>query len=424
MVLNIKSLKAVYKVSDFKILGGYRMSIEVNEKCGSVLMNSSISKKEAVEQVWKIYNETIPMTEKQSEMKGKRSKYEADTRVRMEFGEADGEYLTIMESERKAKSRYDQFKELVKKDIDKILENVCSPLKCYQNSKKIVQIPVVVAATFAAICDMRKYYDLQPHEMFGTGVEEIEETVNMLIAPSVAYVLKYYDEDEYFLSKLIENLKYFFNIEPKPEETSLGIIRSFNYQIIEDNGKFIITTDERIKSGKIVKIDKVQIAKEIEEFRQCYVANIIRQAEIKEKAANIIENVNNILKNYTGKAVEAVREKIIWSVYKNYCLNNEDPYELERVVPLDFTEPQFNDCHYMLNQEMKRQFYTERNKKISNLGKKNRAYFEKNDLFDEVGLKQREVWLAATIKEELKNINEKLYNGCQQQIEAFNIRAD
>lgn len=91
------------------------------------------------------------------------------------------------------------------------------------------------------------------------------------------------------------------------------------------------------------------------------------------------------------------------------------------VFPLDFTEPEFNDCHTLLTDELKLRFYSERNQKLSRLGKRNKDYYEQNALYNEVGLIEREKWLEDMIKKELKNLNNSLYMKREQRIESLRI---
>lgn len=392
------------------------MEKEATQNQDSILLKCSISKREVMDQVWIIYNETIPMTEKQSKMRGKYSQYSISERIYTEFEEGSNEYVQLKESEQAAWRRYEQFKEIIKKDLDVILKKVCKPLRCYQNSKKTPQLPVLVAATFAAIWDMRKYNGLTPTQMLGINDKELEETVDVLIAPSVDYVLNYYDEDEYFLKKIIENLKYFFNIAPEVNETNKEFIRNFNYKIFESDGRYRITTKEKNNDEKPKAIDKDQVISEINEFRSYYVTSLKRQAKMKKNATDTIEMVDQILQNYSSMRVKAIRARIMREVSENYFFNCKDSYESKRVYPLDFTESRFKDCHYMLDTALKRQFYGKRNE--------NREFFEKNGLIDEDRVTMHISHMERTIITALTELNETIHRECQSQIENFKIRSD
>lgn len=277
------------------------MRSETASQNSSILLKTMISKKIMVDQVWSIYNESVPRTNKQSKIDKENIKYiNKKNRVELNFGATENEYIKTAESEERSRVRYDEFNEIVKKDLKTVLNLSCKPLLCYLDSRKTPEIPVIVAATFAAICDMRKYKTLTPKKMLYATDKEIEETVETLITHSVGYVLKYYDRSDYFLLKIAENLKYFFNIDPDSSEKNVDKVGGFNYKILKSDSNYLIEKDLKDENGETVELNEHQILTEIDEFLDDYVKAMKRQAVIKEKVNSIINMVDNILASFSG----------------------------------------------------------------------------------------------------------------------------
>lgn len=380
----------------------------------SILMKSVIKKGIVVDQVWSIYNGNVPETLDQYELKGmSKDAYEyRKTRVNKRNGSR--------ETEEVARNRYKKYDDCASTDLKKILRHIKSPLVNYENSKDVTEIPVIVAATFAAIFDMRKYFHYTPTDIIKEITDqEIDEEI--LIKCKVDFAINHYDGDTYFLKRLVENLKYFFNVEPELEETNLAEIRTFEYKFREENGKIHIEPQTKKKAGNIVNVDKEQVLNEILEFKNHYIKSIKRQGVIKKKAKDTINQVEEILKNYCGKETDDLKVLIKNRVYSTFGLNEDRKNEMDYVFPIDFTDSEYDACHFTLDENQKCRFYTERRNKLRGMGLKDTDDKTISDLYNETNQMIRKKKLIKKIETELTQFNNKMYNKTQYNIRNIDI---
>lgn len=105
-----------------------------------------------------------------------------------------------------------------------------------------------------------------------------------------------------------------------------------------------------------------------------------------------------------------MRENLFKRVMDTYGLNEKRKKELEVVFPLDFTEPEFNVCHLILDEVQKKYFYKELRGKFRSIGE---AQDTKNtidiDFYDEEKLSVREQELIDEIKSKIGELSEQVY---------------
>lgn len=338
------------------------------ERDNSMLYRTVIESGIVLAQVWNIYNESVPLTGEQyinSENNKNYDRYEnEETRENYYFNldynenEPKAKYGKEKESEDKARMRYDEFKEYARKDLKAVLKMLNSPLIYYANSKENKKIPVIVAAVFAAIYDLRKYGALSPKKMIELSKEVNDDEIRMFLFHVKG---EDFDEDDYFIMRLIENLKYFFNIKPELEETNLGIVRKFDYELIEEGCHYLIQQKTKIEEAEEVNIremiilpDKDDITAEIEEFKRVYLENVNHRRDESQKAWKILEMAEELLKKYPYQDDFDRIEKL---KQMEPSLEPRDHAKIRMAVLLDFTEKPFCVVHDILGKRNSDGFY-------------------------------------------------------------------
>jgi hypothetical protein len=337
-----------------------------------MLYNTLIEKGIIFDQVWKIYNESIPMTEKQHDLKKDSGNYVKDKkRENIEFNinydktikNSDGvqkeTYISKKETEQQARIRYEYFKDNARKDLKAVLEKLNSPLIFYDNLKKTPQIPVIVAAVFAAIADLKKYGSLSPSKMAELSGDEDDETIQMFLLQTKS---KKYERYDYFIMRVVENLKYFFNIAPQLDETNLGVIRKFDYEIIEVKSHYLIQRKKGEKTEKETIEDKQginlnAIAAEIENFRNEYINAVNEKQDENRKMRKVFDLVQKMLMNYSREKYWE-RINVIEEAVQFLDCHNDDKVSL--VVLLDFADEPFRSVHEILGKKSSDDFYKKR----------------------------------------------------------------
>lgn len=248
-----------------------------------ILYNTLIEKGIIYDQVWKINNKNkIPRTKTEFDKLNKKSNdaeyCEELTWENMEFNldydasrDDEGKKYRINKmTEQEAYEKYKRFKEDAGKDLSKILDKLKSPLIYYKKLNKSQPIPVVVAATFAAVADLKKYGNLSPNKMIAISEDDADETINKyLLHPGT----KRYEESDYFIMMIVANLKYFFNLTTKPNERNFKESPEFNYKICIDKNHYLIekrkeSAADSMKERPEIDLDANAVEMAIENFKK------------------------------------------------------------------------------------------------------------------------------------------------------------
>lgn len=336
-----------------------------------ILYNTLIDKGIIFEQVWQIYNKNkIPLTETEYEKLMDEGKYEGnyyfgkvweDLGFNDEFGDSKEDaqqvkYKKKLETEEEARVRYEKFKDKARKDVRKVLEILKSPLIYYEKSK---QIPVIVAATFAAIADLKKYGSLSPTQMIAVSPDNADETIEKFLLHSK--IIKG-EEYNYFIFRVIENLKYFFNLTTEENERNMEEIPKFNYKIIFDKGHYLI--EKRKVEGKEINKEQQEInfdakimKNEIEDFKRIYLDIVNVKRDEDRKVRELLIMADRMLRIYSEDVYRNSMDKLN-GIVRHLDIRTDDKIEI--VFLLDFTEEPFKNIHEVLGKSSSDKFYKQR----------------------------------------------------------------
>lgn len=337
-----------------------------------ILYNTLIEKGIIYDQVWKINNKNkIPRTKTEFDKVNKESNddeyCEKLTWENMEFNLAYDEsrddeekkYLINKMTEQEAYDKYKRFKEDAGKDLSKILDKLKSPLIYYKKLDKSQPIPVVVAATFAAVADLKKYGNLSPNKMIAISEDDADETINKyLLHPGT----KRYEESDYFIMMVVANLKYFFNLTTKPNERNFKESPEFNYKISIDKNHYLIekrkeSAVDSMKERPEIDLDANAVEMAIENFKERYLAMVNEKRDNERKIRELVNAAEEMLQRYSYDIYMNSMHKINKFVQSS-GMHNED--NVRMIALLDFTEEPFKNTHEILGKRSSDKFYMQR----------------------------------------------------------------
>lgn len=341
---------------------------------GQILYNTLIEKEIIFEQVWQIYNmNKIPITEVEYKKLKAKGEYNGDyykdkTWVYKEFnldyneeikGVQKEKYETTMKTEENAYLSLLGFKDTARKDLLKILKKLKSPLVYYTELKKTEPIPVIVAATFAAIADLKKYGSLSANKMLVLSADNADATIEKFLLHSK---INKYEESDYFIMRVVENLKYYFNLTPKPNERNFDESLRFDYKIIFDRNHYLIQKRkdedvEFLQDRQEIDLNVSAIENEIENFKNDYLSIVNKKRNDNRKICEVLEMADSALKIYSDEIYQKSMDKIK-GIVKPLDFHNDEKIRL--VVLLDFTEEPFKNTHEILGKKSSNAFYNKR----------------------------------------------------------------
>lgn len=344
----------------------------------SMLYRTVIEREIVLDQVWNIYNESVPLSIEKYQKSGEYIDlliYDNEEKrdcfgFNLDYNENQSKekYKQGKESEGQAFLRYKEFKTHRSKDLKAVLKMMNSPLVHYADTKR-KKIPVIVAAVFTAIYDLRKYGTLTPKKMIELSEGEHIEEIEMFLFHEKYDVV---DNSNYFIMRLVENLKYFFNIAPQLNETNLGIVREFDYELIKDGSHYLIQrkskTEETDGRNDANFFDKDNISKEIDEFIELYLQKVNSRQNETQRFWEIMIAAEELLNKYPYEDTHEVIQKL---EEMKQVLNFKNE-KIRVAVLLDFTEEPFSVVHDLLGKSNRDKFYKkniEMKEKSSELGK-------------------------------------------------------
>lgn len=268
-------------------------------------------------------------------------------------------YLINKMTEQEAYDKYKRFKEDAGKDLSKILDKLKSPLIYYKKLDKSQPIPVVVAATFAAVADLKKYGNLSPNKMIAISEDDADETINKyLLHPGT----KRYEESDYFIMMVVANLKYFFNLTTKPNERNFKESPEFNYKISIDKNHYLIekrkeSAVDSMKERPEIDLDANAVEMAIENFKERYLAMVNEKRDNERKIRELVNAAEEMLQRYSYDIYMNSMHKINKFVQSS-GMHNED--NVRMIALLDFTEEPFKNTHEILGKRSSDKFYMQR----------------------------------------------------------------
>lgn len=329
-----------------------------------LIRTSFISKKEVFDIVYHSYNYDIPTTEE----------LEAD----MGLSDAYEDESDLISDEFKAKRKK------IYLTIKRYLDYSKTPLRVYWEDASYKTMPLVVAAMFASLIDLTK------------GEELTLKSIKEMVCPPLENMATYTFNSNLFLRFLKANLQIFFGlsnaysykygnflqgmdrISPNIRlsyENNQREAQSISYQHllpwnnndnplageIADaggsssvsemecspvNGVGLITDVERVQVTSSQKPTDREIKAAIDNFTGYYKNRISEQCIRKKEAKDILVSSLERLRLEVGvEEIEQKTKAIRNVVFYAYGLNPDREDELERIFPIDYLEPKFDDYH-------------------------------------------------------------------------------
>lgn len=334
------------------------MNEYINIKSKDNLFKASyISKLEIFNRVWRLYRGEVPQVLKSKIICEERhevckyskrcwliNKSDSITKDQCEL-ETDAKRIMKEFADEMKQNRddYEKYKDKCYKYLKEVLTKINSPLLIYTNVENYHEVPVIVGAMFAAIMNAVKGEDLTADAL----INRITVDINAAGA--------YNFTDNVFLMDMAESLRAFYGMSSFDSFT-----KGPYYAMIIDGRSVMVNGTNRTSQinadGEIFNVYKKTVSSIIRNFTVYYRNTIEKQADLKNRANIRLQNELRLL-NPDDRDEDLMAKMIKREVFYAYGLNANRADELEKIFPLDFTEPKYDDYFCFRNAVDKQDFY-------------------------------------------------------------------